>query len=142
MNDITYKSATNDDLSALIEAGDDLFDNQVKQERALEFLRDQRHHLLLAYKDQKVVGMASGFHYVHPDKDPALFINEVGVMDEFQSQGIGRQLIEHLCELAKSLGCVEAWVATEQSNIAARKAYKAAGGIEEEESIVLYEYKL
>ena len=139
--DITFKIASREDLPALKKVGNKLFDNPVKDDRAKEFLSDQRHHLVLACINDQVVGMASGFHYIHPDKDPELFINEVAVIDEFQNQQIGRQLITYLFEYCKNLGCREAWVLTDSSNSAARRAYLAAGGTENEDEIKLISFK-
>jgi ribosomal protein S18 acetylase RimI-like enzyme len=86
--------------------------------------------------------MASGFHYVHPDKDPVLFVNEVGVMEAYQNQGIGRQMVKLLCEHGKKIGCKEAWVGTEESNISAKKAYLGADGIPDNEPFILFEFNL
>ncbi len=137
---IQLKLATTQDLIAMEQVGDLLFDHPVKRNRAIEFLKDSRHHLVLAYHNDAIVGMASGFHYVHPDKDPTLFINEVGVIDTYQNKGIGRQIVKYLCTYAQQLGCKEAWVATENSNPAARKAYAAAGGVEDKSPIVLINF--
>ena len=139
---IKLKLASIEDLSAMIKVGDKLFDHPIKPDRAKEFLNDPRHHLVVAYDGNDIVGMASGFHYVHPDKDPVLFVNEASVRDKYQNKGIGRSLIRFLCKYGKDQGFKEAWVATEQSNVAARKAYIAAGGIEDPEPIVLVEYIL
>src|SRR4051812_40233519 len=43
-----------------------------------------------------VVGMASGVHYVHPDRDPELFVNEVGVAETHRGRGVGRRLVAPL----------------------------------------------
>ncbi len=139
-NSFIIRQATTEDISAMVKVGDKLFDNKIKPHRAKEFLDDPRHHMLLAYDNGKVVGMISAFHYVHPDKDPQLFINEVGVVDEFQSQGIGRELVKHMCDLGKKLDCTCSWVTTESSNDAAIKSYLAAGGKQDEENIVLIEF--
>lgn len=136
-DDITLKLAALPDLPALEIAGDTVFDYPVKLDRAREFLTDPRHHLVLAYHDGIVVGMASGVDYVHPDKDPELFINEVGVAEAYQGQGIGRALVALLCDHGKTLGCRTAWMATAASNSAARKAYAAAGGAEDPEPVVV-----
>lgn len=141
-NDFIIRIATLEDLAAMVKVGDKLFDNKIKPNRAKEFLEDPRHHLLIAYYHGKIVGIASAFHYVHPDKDPALFINEVGVIDDFQNKGIARNLVWHMKEHGKSLGCTECWVATEKSNLAAQKAYLAAGGKEDPESIVMYNFPM
>jgi len=139
-NEIKLKLATLDDLPAMIEVGDLLFDYSIKPDRASEFLNDPRHHLILAYDETDIVGMASGFHYIHPDKDPVLFIDEAGVIDEFQGKGIGKTLIKRMIEQGKTMGCVEAWVTTEQSNAAARKAYAGAGGVERTNAIIIVEF--
>ncbi len=138
---VKLKWATEVDIDAMQQAGDTLFDYEVKPERVKEFVNDPRHHIVLAYYNTKIIGFASGFHYVHPDKDPAMFVNEVTVLDVYQNQEIGRQLVKYLIEYSKQLGCTEAWVATEQSNIAARKSYIAAGGIEDKEPIVLLNFE-
>ena len=77
-----------------------------------------------------VVGMATGFHYAQPDKLPELFINEVGVADACQGQGLGKRLVQALLAHARELGCVAAWVLTEEDNAAARRLYASAGGRE------------
>lgn len=81
-----------------------------------------------------------GFHHVYPVKDPALFIDEVGVLEEFQGKGLGRKLVHHLCEYGKELSCNVAWVMTENTNIAARMAYSKAEGVEDKGSFVLMEF--
>jgi len=138
--DIEIRLATIDDLAAMEKVGDDLFDHPIKRNRAIEFLNDPRHHLILAFKEDEVIGMASGFHYVHPDKDPELFMNEVGVVEAHQNQGIGRTLVKSLMDYAKKFGCKEAWIGTEKSNVAAQKCYIAAGGEPDDEPFILFEF--
>ena len=141
-NNITFKIASLNDLSAIRKIGDRLFDHPIKNNRATEFLSDPRHHLILAYDDDEIVGMASGFHYVHPDKDPELFINEVAVLEEYRNMHIGRNLVEKICAHGKDLGCREVWVLTDDSNSAAIKAYLAAGGTENSEQIKMINFLL
>ena len=137
MDDVIIRLATHDDIPALIQVGDELFDNPIKPERTREFFSDDRHHLIVALDDDKIVAFASGFHYVHPDKDPQMFINEVSVLEEFQNQGIGRSIVRKLIAHAKEIGCREAWIGTEISNKAAIKAYLAAEAIKEDEEAVI-----
>jgi GNAT superfamily N-acetyltransferase len=72
----------------------------------------------------------SGVHYVHPDKPPELWVNEVGVAPTHQGQGIGRKLMEALLAQGRALGCQEAWVLTEYTNTAARRLYESVGGVD------------
>lgn len=137
---IEIRRASTDDLGALEQVGDALFDHPIRPDRAVEFLNDPRHHLFLALDGRNVVGMASGFHYVHPDKEPALFINEVGVLEAYQGQGIGKTLVRAIWSYAKKIGCKEAWVGTESSNTIAQKCYKGAGGVADEDPFILFEF--
>lgn len=84
---IEYRLAGLEDVPELERQGQKLFDYPVKPNRAAEFIADERHHLMLAYVGKSLVGMASVFHYVHPDKDPSLYINEVSVLDSYQNKG-------------------------------------------------------
>lgn len=117
------------DGDLLTRVADGVFDHDVSPRWSAEFLADPRHHLAVALDEGVVVGMASGVHYVHPDKAPQLWINEVGVAPSHHRRGIGRQLIEALVDRARALGCTEAWVLTEEENVAARALYEAAGGV-------------
>lgn len=118
----------------------EVFDYPVQESLALDFLNDPRHHMLLAFHEQTVVGMVSAIHYVHPDKAPQLFVNELGVAKAFRRLGIARALLQELNSLASALGCSEAWVATDLGNEAARKLYQSMA--DESGEFVMYTWKL
>ncbi len=120
---------------------DDVFDGVIEVAWRDEFFADPRHHLAAAFDGPRIIGMASGVHYLHPDKPPEMFINEAGVAGAYQNQGIGRKLLKTLLAHAATLGCESAWVLTETDNAAARKMYAAAGGIEAPDRPVLIEFR-
>ena len=93
------------DVPVLDRLAPEVFDHDVQPDWCADFLADPRHHLVVARSDDVVVGMASAVDYMHPDKAPQLWINEVGVSPEYRRQGIGRRLVERLVELARELGC-------------------------------------
>jgi ribosomal protein S18 acetylase RimI-like enzyme len=130
------------DVSILDNVSPDVFDNAVDPRWTQEFVADPRHHLAVALDAGLVVGMASGVHYVHPDKPPELWINEVGVADTHQGQGIGRRLLAALLDHAKTLGCTEAWVLTGSDNAAAQRLYAAAGGRREPDQPVMFTFSI
>jgi len=105
-----------------------VFDRAVDPSLVAEFLGDPRHHLAVGVDGGTVVGVASALHYVHPDKPPELWINEVGVAPTHQGRGLGRRLLEALFALGRELGCREAWVLAETDNAGARRFYAAVGG--------------
>jgi aminoglycoside 6'-N-acetyltransferase I len=131
-----------DDGAVLAAVADDVFDGPVDPGWATEFLADPRHHLAVAIADGVVVGMASGVHYVHPDKPPELWVNEVGVAPAFQNRGVGRRLLQALFARGREVGCSTGWVGTEVSNAAARRLYHAVGGAEDPEAFVTVTFDL
>lgn len=133
-------SADNADLLQTMQH--EVFDNAIDPVQLQAFIDDSRHVLFMAVIDGAVVGMASGVEYYHPDKKPQMWINEVGVADKFQRQGIGRGLVAALIGEAKSRGCDCAWLGTEPGNVAANACYRAVPGVSSPESFVLYEWSL
>lgn len=119
---------TGDD-AVLRRVAPEVFDGPVDPRWTAEFLADARHHLAVALDGDLVVGMASAIHYLHPDKAPQLWINEVGVAPTHRRRGIGQRLIDALLRLAERLECTEAWVLTDdRHNDAAHGLYAAMGG--------------
>ena len=130
-----------DEAHVLDNVAPDVFDHQIHPRWCAEFFADPRHHLVVALDGDLVVGMASGVHYVHPDKEPELWINEVAVAPTHHGQGIGRRLVTTLVQHGATLGCGEAWVLTGPDNEAARRMYAAAGAVADELS-VMYTYRM
>ncbi len=130
------------DDAVLENVAPDVFDEAIQPVWAHEYLNDPRHHIVVARDGDCVIGMATAVHYLHPDKPPQLFINEVGVASTHHRRGIGRRLMNALLEKGKALGCSEAWVTTETDNTAARGLYANVKGKEDAETFVLYEYPL
>jgi ribosomal protein S18 acetylase RimI-like enzyme len=126
----------------LNQVDEDVFDRTVEPELLRAFLANPANLLVVAVAEGQVVGMATGICYVHPDKPLAMFINEVGVSQRVQGQGIGKRLVSLLLDQARERGCSEAWVATELSNKPARALYEALGGVPDEENAVVYVYPL
>ena len=139
---ITVRVLGADDAAVLDNVADDVFDHAIHPQWCAEFFADPRHHLAVALDGDLVVGMASGVHYVHPDKAPGLWINEVGVSPTHHNLGIGRQLVATLVAHGAIIGCHEAWVLTSPDNEAAKRMYRAAGAIPDEELNVMFTYRM
>ncbi|HEX6643512.1 MAG TPA: GNAT family N-acetyltransferase [Gemmatimonadales bacterium] len=120
----------------------DVFDEPIDARWSAEFLADARHHLAVALDGALLVGMASAVHYVHPDKPPELWINEVGVAGTHRRQGIAARLLEELFMRGRELGCSQAWVLADESNHAAHALYERAGGVAARERAVMFEFDL
>lgn len=113
------------DAHVLDKVAADVFDHAVDPRWSAEFFDDPRHHIIVAMDAELVVGMVSSFHYVHPDKPPQMFINELGVASTHRGRGIARSLMQAMLRHASTLGCTEAWVGTEDENVEARGLYES-----------------
>lgn len=104
-----------------------VFDGPTRPELIREFLEDPRHHMAVALEDGRIVGFASAVHYLHPDKGPELWINEVGVAPTHRRQGLARRLLRALFRKGRELGCFQAWVLTDRDNAPAQALYRSTG---------------
>lgn len=136
---IEIRILAEEDAPLLRAVAPDVFDGPVDPRWSAEFLVDPRHHLAVALDEGRVVGMASALHYVHPDKAPELWINEVGVAATHRRRGLAAALLAALFAHGRSLGCREAWVATDEDNTAARRLYASAGGNEARHLVVTFD---
>ena len=137
------KILRSEDAALLVAVGPGVFDDAVDPRVTTEFLSDPRHHIVAAIDGGVVVGFASAVHYVHPDKrSPEMWINEVGVATTHRGRGVARAILEHLLEVARAIGCVEAWVLTDRTNEAALRLYKSSGGVEASSDQVMLIFRL
>jgi len=130
---IEVKVLQRGDERVLMKVAAEVFDNPIDAELSREFLEDPRHHIAVAIDDGLVVGFASGVHYIHPDKPPELWINEVGLAPTHRRRGLGKAVLRALFEVGRAHNCTIAWVLTDRSNAAAMALYSSVGGIEGDE---------
>jgi aminoglycoside 6'-N-acetyltransferase I len=135
----------------LLECGDEavldnvapqVFDNPISSRLTAEFLSDPRHHLVVAIENGRVVGFASGVHYVHPDKPAELWVNELGITPTHRGRGLGKGVLQLLLMKGRQLGCARAWVLTDRQNTAATALYASLGGKEASVPSVMFEFAL
>jgi len=127
---IEIKVLQRGDENILMNVAAEVFDNPIDAELTREFLEDHRHHIAVAIDDGVVVGFASGVHYIHPDKPPELWINEVGIAPTHRRRGLGKAVLSALFEVGRAQKCTVAWVLTDRSNVAAMALYSSVGGSE------------
>jgi aminoglycoside 6'-N-acetyltransferase I len=129
--------------AVLARVGPGVFDDPVDMAATRTFLADPSHHLAVAIDGDTVVGFVSAVHYVHPDKPaPELWINEVGVATTHRERGLGKAILARLLVAARELGCTEAWVLTDRSNLPAMRLYASLGGSERPYEQVMLTFRL
>lgn len=127
---IEIKVLQRGDEAILMNVAPKVFDNPMNEKLTREFLADSRHHIAVAIDDGLVVGFASGVHYIHPDKPPELWINEVGLAPTHRRRGLGKAVLTALLEVGRVHNCTAAWVLTYRTNVAAMALYSSLGGTE------------
>jgi ribosomal protein S18 acetylase RimI-like enzyme len=114
-----------------------LFDDNALIAATRRFLTSPGHHLLVAYEDAKAIGFVSGVEMTHPDKGTEMFLYELGVDESASGRGVGTKLVAALADRARMAGCYGMWVLTDRDNIAALRAYEAAGGTDPREQTMI-----
>jgi aminoglycoside 6'-N-acetyltransferase I len=64
----------------------------------------------------------------------------VSVAEPYRRRGVGRAMMRRTFELARELGCRNAWVLTDRDNVAANELYATSGGTPT--SVVMFELDL
>ncbi|WP_137110302.1 GNAT family N-acetyltransferase [Rhodobacter sp. SY28-1] len=123
----------------------DVFDGPALQDSVTRFLGrpgapDTRNLMLVAEVRGRIEGFVTAVLLDHPDKPLTLFINELGVNEAFQRQGIGLALLDAIRAEGRARGCGTTWVATEGDNHPALALYRAAKG-EETPDIVMFTWE-
>src|SRR5580704_4615470 len=99
---IEIKVLRSGDDSILMNVAAEVFDNAIDTQLTREFLDDARHHIAVAIDDGVVVGFASAVHYIHPDKRPELWINEVGTAPTHRRRGLGKAVLNALFDVGRA----------------------------------------
>ena len=138
MNDATTYHRLGPNNAQLLDQAE-VFDNPVDPEQLDKFLADDGHELVFATSGKTIIGFASGSILLHPDKEPAFFVNEVDVAPSYQRQGVATALCKMLIGVARDRGCQGIWLATEEDNVAARALFRGLDA-RETGAIVVYDW--
>ena len=110
--------------------------------RARQFLASPANYLIVAELATELAGFVIAYRLDRLDRDRAqLFVYEVGVLPQFQRQGIGTQLMQEIRRLVATEGLMEAFVLTDQANVAAQRLYGGTGATIEEDHSMLFVYR-
>jgi GNAT superfamily N-acetyltransferase len=71
-----------------------------------------------------------------------MLLYAVDVVEHARREGHGRALVQAFIEHARSLGCTEVWVLTDDGNRAALATYAATGGTREPDDSVMFVWRL
>jgi len=126
--DIRLLGPEHTDLVLAVEPG--LFDHPPDPAQTRAFLASPLTELAMAFDAGRAVAFASGTVLLHPDKPPAMFVNEVGTRASHLRRGFATAVLRALIARARARGCKGVWLGTEPDNAPACALYRRLGGEE------------
>lgn len=126
---ITYKTLDIKDIKLLQETVKVFRDQNINEEKALNFLNNPTNIVHVALDDDKLVGYVLAYRLNRMDngKD-ILIIFHLFVKEDHQRMGIGRTLMQRIIDYANSEPLHYALLITQTNNHKARKLYESLGG--------------
>lgn len=85
-------------------------------------------YAVLAWDDTRLVGIAA-YSYLWPAAraTKSLYLKELYVSQDCRRSGVGRQLMEHLIQIANNNDCTRVEWTTDNDNVEAQKFYEKLG---------------
>ena len=91
--------------------------------------RQNEEYGYIASDNGKAVGFAYGYVLNEPDGQKVYYLHAIDVMEGWQNQGYGTELVRFVHEHSKALGCRKMFLLTNKHNVSACRCYEKAGGI-------------
>lgn len=120
-----------------VHAAAHLFEHELRPSAVRRFLGDSSHHLILAWDDDRPVGMVTVIEMTYPDRGTEMFLYDMRVDDEHQGRGIGHAMLDQLESLAVDTLCEAVWVVTGtgDKNAGARATFTSRGADEDRDRV-------
>ena len=117
------------DLKLVAQMENSFRSNFIVEENARLFLSNPNNWIFACIEESKIIGFAYGYELNRLDNQGnMLYIHEVGVLPQYQNQGIGFQIIKGIKSLCKVRGICRFFLITQQNNVPACKLYEKSGG--------------
>ena len=135
MSKIEYRRLSSDDLPLALAMNRDFREGFAEKGSLRAFLSSPDCWLFAAVLENRIVGFAYGYALQRLNTGrKMLYIHEVGVLDDYQRQGIGTQMLTKLKEACAAEGFCKIFLTCYQNNFGANALYRKAGGKPCEES--------
>ncbi|MCL2280284.1 GNAT family N-acetyltransferase [Candidatus Saccharibacteria bacterium] len=137
MENIQFKVLSINDIDKMRAVIED--DNMIFNSEQIEsFMKNDTTVAIGAIVDDKIIGLAYGYNLERLNGKNMFYLHSVGLLPDYQNQGIGSKLMKYVSNWAKENGYSEMFVITERSNPRACKVYSGAGGISEHDDEVVF----
>ncbi|MBV6656885.1 MAG: GNAT family N-acetyltransferase [Devosiaceae bacterium] len=118
---------TPDLAQAFPPAAEDVFDHPPTAEHLGKLALMPGHALFVARGDGMIVGQLLAMVQFQADREPQLYIDNLGVAPALKRQGIARALFDAAMAWGKDAGCEGVWLATDVGNAEAQGFYRSLG---------------
>lgn len=117
------------DLEIVLQMESDFRSGFIFEENARQFLSNPMNWIFACIQEKQIIGFAYGYELNRLDnKGNMLYIHEVGVLPQYQKQGIGFQILTSIKNLCKLTGICRFFLFTQKHNAVACALYEKAGG--------------
>jgi len=125
----TYRKLTSHDLPLVLKMETDFRSGLISEENAREFLSHPMNWMFACIQNDQIIGFAYGYELNRLNNEGnMLYVHEVGVLERYHRQGIGRGLIDGIKSLCTDMGICRFFLFTQKSNSAACALYNSLGG--------------
>lgn len=143
MSDRSFRKLGIHDLDLIVNMEKDFRTNFICRENARHFLLNPMNWIFACIEDHRIIGFAYGYELNRLNNTGnMLYIHEVGVLPEYQRQGIGKQILNSIKQLCKLSGICKFFLFTEKSNNGACALYESVGGIPAHDDDISYFFNI
>ncbi len=110
---------------------------------SLAFVADSATFTLGLYDDDQPVAISWGYRLRLPTGGKSLLVHDIQVAEQQRQQGLGRQLLKAVLQLARAEGQHHVWGVVEATNEAAHGLARSSGGLSagSQQGDVIYEWR-
>jgi ribosomal protein S18 acetylase RimI-like enzyme len=124
-----FRKLTLTDIDLILNMEGDFRENFIEKEHAKHFLINPLNWIFACINNKRIIAFLYGYELNRlNNQNNMLYIHEVGVLPEYQRQGIGTRMLNELNNICKYLGITRYFLFTQKSNIGACKLYEKIGG--------------
>ena len=124
-----YRRLAADDVTLVLNMNRDFREGFSEENSVKAFLGDPDCWLFAAVSENRIIGFAYGYALQRLNTQrKMLYIHEVGVLEEYQRQGIGTRLMEALRKDCEAEKICKMFLTCYENNAGANALYRKAGG--------------
>ena len=128
LNSREYMKLDIEDIYLVLQMEKDFRPNFINENNARIFLSNPKNWIYACVENKKIIGFAYGYELNRLNQEGnMLYIHEVGILDDYQHQGIGTELMERLKRICKEMGMCRIFLLAVKNNINACKLYEKVG---------------